>query len=246
PAFASAVQSNIQMLEPNEASAYQSMFNIYANAAKGKVPSVLPAAESECALVSLPGWTTGSSCAQNIITTPTALATEWILAGRIDQKLTSKDDLFFRFKLDHGIQPTYVDPLDSAFNANSSQPLYDFQAQERHVFNGNMTNLFTATVSHYDFLFSQNVAAWQKVFPDGGVIFPFGDGFSGINPNVNSLPTGRKITQYQFIDDFSWVRGQHSLKFGLNFRRYDVSDHNFYYTYPTTVFYDLTSGAGTP
>lgn len=245
PDFASAVLANIQASQPNEASAYQSMFAIYANAAKGKVPSVLPSDGTECALVSLPGWTTGTPCAQTIVTTPTSFAKEWILAGRFDQKLTAKDDMFFRFKLDHGQQPTLVDPLTSAFNANSSQPLYDFQAQERHILSSNMTNLFTASVSHYDFLFTQDVAAWQNVFPEGGVTFNFGGGFSGINANVGLLPSGRKITQYQFIDDFSWVRGQHSLKFGVNFRRYDVSDHNFYYTYPTTSFNDLTSSAGT-
>ncbi len=246
PEFASAVLANIQALEPNEASAYQSMFNVYANAAKGKVASVLPSEGTECALVTLPGWTTGSPCNETIVTTPTSFAKEWILAGRVDQKLTAKDDLFFRFKLDYGQQPTYVDALNSAFNANSNQPLYDFQAQERHIFSSNMTNLFTASVSHYDFLFSQNVAAWQNVFPEGGVLFYNADGFSGINPNISSLPSGRKITQYQFIDDFSWMRGQHTLKFGVNFRRYDVSDHNFYSIYPTTIFNDLTTGAGTP
>ena len=245
PAFASAVLANVQALEPNELPAYQSMFAVYANAAKGKMASPLPAAGTECALVTLPGWSTGSSCGQTIVTTPTSFAQEWILAARIDQKLTSKDDIFYRFKIDHGTQPTFVDPLNSAFDANSNQPLFDNQIQERHVFNSNMTNLFTASLSHYDFLFSQNVAAWQKVFPEGGVTFSFGDGFSGINPNVSLVPSGRKFTQYQFIDDFSWLRGPHTLKFGVNFRRYDVSDHNFYYIYPTSDFNDLTSGAGT-
>ena len=107
-----------------------------------------------------------------------------------------------------------------------------------------MTNLFTASLSHYSFLFSQNLSAWQSAFPDGGVTFDYAGGFSGINPNVYIFPSGRKITQYQFIDDFSWIRGQHSLKFGFNFRRYDVSDHNFYSTYPSTSFYDLTAGLG--
>jgi len=245
PAFASAVLANIQAVQPNEATAYQSLFNIFGNAAKGKIPTVLPV-DSECGSVSLPGWTTGSPCAQTIVTTSSSFGNEWILAGRVDHKLTAKDDVFFRFRLDHGTQPTAVDALDPAFDANSNQPFYDFQAQERHVFGSNMTNLFTASVSHYSFLFSQNLSAWQSAFPDGGVTFDYEGGFSGINPNVYVYPSGRKITQYQFIDDFSWVRGQHSLKFGLNFRRYDVSDHNFYSTYPTTSFNDLTTGAGTP
>ncbi len=249
PAFASAVLTNVQNLNPNELTAYQNLFNIYSKAASGKQATPLPVGTvdsgDECATISLPGFTTGTPCSQTIATTSSSFGKEWILAGRIDHKLTKKDDLFFRFKVDHGQQPTEVDPLDSAFDANSNQPFYDFQAQERHVFGGSMTNLFTASLSHYSFLFSQNLSAWQSAFPDGGVSFDYAGGFSGINDSVYLFPSGRKITQYQFIDDFSWVRGRHSLKFGLNFRRYDISDHNFYSTYPVTSFNDLTAGAGT-
>ena len=35
------------------------------------------------------------------------------------------------------------------------------------------------------------------------------------------------MTQYGIVDDFSWTRGRHSFRFGVNFRRDDVSDHNF-------------------
>jgi len=246
PSFASAVLRNIKALQPNELNAYQNMFSIYTTASAGKTVTPLTnIAGTECAGINLPGFATGSPCAETFVSTPTSFAKEWFLAGRVDQKLTSKDNIFFRLKLDHGLQPSAVDPLDSAFDANSNQPWYDYQAQERHVFNANVTNVFTAALSHFAFEFAQNVSAWQAAFPYGGVLFNFDGGFSGINPYVEWFPQGRNTTQYQFIDDFSWVRGKHSLKFGVNFRRYDVSDHNFYYTYPTTSFGDLTSGAGT-
>ena len=48
---------------------------------------------------------------------------------------------------------------------------------------------------------------------------------------AHAFPQGRNITQYQFIDDFSWTHGNHNFKFGENFRRYDVSDHNFFFNY---------------
>ncbi len=41
------------------------------------------------------------------------------------------------------------------------------------------------------------------------------------------FPQGRNVTQYQFIDDLSWTKGKHSLKFGGNFRRYDITDYTF-------------------
>jgi hypothetical protein len=38
------------------------------------------------------------------------------------------------------------------------------------------------------------------------------------------------------VDDVTVISGKHDLKFGVNFRRYDVSDHNFFNTTPTAVF----------
>jgi hypothetical protein len=242
PTFATAILNNIQALEPNEVPAYQDMFRIYATASAGKVLTPVPVTPGdECSSVILPKWTSGSTCANTFVSTPTAFAKEWILAGRIDQRLTSKDDLFFRFKLDHGLQPTFVDPLSPAFNTTSNQPTWDFQVNWRHVFNGNLINSFTPTVNHYKGQFTQNEAAWKAEFPYGGVVPAFTDGFAPINSQVQVFPQGRNITQYQFIDDLSWTRGKHSLKFGVNFRRYDVSDHNFLYINPVTYFADLTS-----
>jgi len=245
PQFASAVQANVQTLNPSEAAAYQNMFNIYSAAAAGKQTSPLPlyvnGQPTECVGLSLPGFPTGAPCQENVTLTPTSFAKEWILAGRVDQKLTSKDDIFFRFKLDYGLQPTAINPLSSAFDANSNQPAYDYQANWRHVVNANMTNSFTATASHYVAQFAQDIDAWQKEFPYGGVTFGGAVGFSSINGSVGDFPQGRNITQYQFIDDLSWVHGQHTFKFGENFRRYDVSDHNFFNIYPTSNFNDLSS-----
>ena len=255
PAFASAVLSNLGTTNPAELPAYTNLFNVYAKAAAGKQTSPVAvfnkdgSAANECAGVVLPGFTPSNAnpCQQTFTSTPTSFASEWILAGRIDQKLTSKDDLFFRFKLDHGVQPTAADPLSPAFDANSNQPAWDYQLNWRHVINNNMTNAFTATVSHYVAQFAQDVSAWQSEFPYAGTQFGSTVGFSSVNGSVGAFPQGRNITQYQFIDDVSWTKGKHSFKFGANFRRYDVSDHNFFYKYPTTVFSDLSSptlGAG--
>jgi len=244
PAFAAAVLANIQATQPNELAAYTNMMDIYAKGAAGK--SVTPVTTNDqCNAITLPGWTTGTPCTETFTTTPTSFASEWILAGRIDQKLTSKDNLYFRFKIDHGLQPSYIDPLDSAFDANSNQPAWDYQVNWTHVFNANMTNAFIATVSHYVAQFAQDEAAATAAFPYGGVRYSANVGLNNVDGVARSFPQGRNITQYQFIDDFSWTRGKHALKFGMNFRRYDVSDHNFFYINPTTQFSDLTAGNGT-
>jgi hypothetical protein len=247
PAFQTAILNNITALNPNELPVYQSMFNIYNKAASGKVLTPVPvgtaASGDECATVALSGWTSGATCANTFVATPTSFAKEWILAGRIDQKLTSKDDIFFRFKIDHGLQPTTVDPLSPNFDANSNQPAWDYQANWHRLINSNITNSFTATLSHYVAQFTQDSSAVNSEFPYAGVAISFNQGFSNINPQVSDFPQGRNITQYQFIDDLSWTRGKHSLKFGGNFRRYDVSDHNFFNINPLAVYYDL-AGAG--
>ena len=245
PAFATAVLNNVQANQPNELAAYQNMMKIYANGAAGKQLAVQDPTTSQCATISLTGFAPGAPCIESYTATPTSFAKEWIIAGRVDQKLTSKDDLFFRFKIDHGLQPSYIDPLNSAFDANSNQPAYDYQVNWRHVFGNSMTNSFTATLSHYEAFFAQDATAASAAFPYGGVRFGGDVGLTNVDGVARSFPQGRNITQYQFIDDLSWVRGRHNLKFGVNFRRYDVSDHNFFYTNPTTQFSDLTSGAGT-
>ena len=61
-----------------------------------------------------------------------------------------------------------------------------------------------------------------------------------------TFPQGRNITQYQFIDNFIWTHGNHSLKVGGNFRRYDVSDHNFFFNNAATYFSICRWNAGNP
>ena len=56
-----------------------------------------------------------------------------------------------------------------------------------------------------------------------------------------AFPQGRNVTQYQFIDDFSWTKGAHALKFGANFRRYDITDYTFS-TYSTPGGGDAWAG----
>ena len=61
-----------------------------------------------------------------------------------------------------------------------------------------------------------------------------------------NFPQGRNVTQYQFIDDFSWTKGKHNFKFGGNFRRYDITDYTFsVLNKPEVLIGDVTGNAGT-
>jgi hypothetical protein len=258
PAFAAAVLANVTAKQPNEAAAYTTMLGIWGNAKAG-TPTPIPLAACNASYLNVPGFTPnasgtfvdssgttqnnpGTNCEQSITTTPTSFAKEWILSGRVDHKLTDKDNIFFRYRADQGLQPTTIDAFDPRFDANSNQPAYDAQANETHVFNSRMTNAFTAALSHYVAQFVQNTALVQSVFPYA-TTFAQGVQFTGVNGAGEAFPQGRNVTQYQFIDDFSYTRGRHSFKFGENFRRYDVSDHNFFYNTPLVYFRNV---AGQP
>ena len=246
PEFSAAILQNIQNTQPNELPVYQTILGLYANAAQGR-NAIAGTQDDNCVANVIPGWAAGAPCSQQITTTPTALAKEWILAGRVDYKLTSNDDIFFRFKLDHGTQPTYLDPLSSKFDALSNQPSYDYQAQERHVFGSNKANEFTASLSHYVAQFAQDTALVNSTLPYR-ITFANESGLAGVNYTsfnpASSFPQGRNITQYQFIDNFTWTKGNHNLQFGVNFRRYDVSDHNFFYNTPRVYFNNIGGDNG--
>ncbi len=124
--------------------------------------------------------------------------------------------------MDHGTQPTQVDFINPAFAANSYQPSYDGQGQWTHSFGSNATNQFVYAGSYYRAIFTQQDPG---LFPMD--VFGYGFNLSDLGGTVYNFPQGRNVTQYQFVDDFSWIKGAHALKFGANFRRYDITDYTF-------------------
>lgn len=239
-AFANAVLANIQAKQPNEFAAYKTMMGLWTGA-PGAASAAPIANSSSCNSVSLPGYTPATTpCAARFQATPTALASEWILAFKIDHRISDRDNAYYRYRLDHGLQPTTLDPINANFDALSNQPAWDNQFGETHVFSPNATNQFVTSFSHYVAQFQQNSAAVASTFPYQ-VVTSGAVPFTGFN-SQGSFPQGRNITQYQFIDDFSLVKGRHTFKFGENFRRYDVSDHNFFFNNPAVYFGFVTAG----
>jgi len=247
PAFATAVLNNVTKTQPNEAAAYKTLLGLWANAPGASSAVPIPNIAS-CSSVVLPGYTPSTTpCAERFEGSANALGSEYILAFKIDQKLGANDNAFFRYKLDHGLQPTTIDHVSSNFDALSSQPAYDMQFEETHVFGARSTNTFTGSFSHYVAQFAQNPQEVASTFPYA-IITSSTVGFSSFNAQYD-FPQGRNITQYQFIDDFTLSRGRHNFKFGENFRRYDVSDHNFfwnnagvYFGYATTGMQEFVNG----
>ena len=242
PQFIAAAEAQVATLHPAETADYNKLMSFWLNAPGygGATPNPVVPGDS-CDTLNLPGWAAGTPCSVSYTATPKALAWEYILSFRVDQKLGNNDNIFGRYKLDHGLQPTSLDPISPLFDANSLQPSWDSQVSETHVFGPTKTNSFTATLSHYVAQFTAPTAAatfnYGEAFSEDQTIYNFRSPNAGA---PSSFPQGRNITQYQFIDDFSWTHGNHTFKFGENFRRYDVSDHNFYYNSPL-VYWGYTA-----
>ncbi len=239
PEFTSAVLANIATNEPNSYSLYKRLFDLWTNPNTPGAQNAVPVPGSCGDATGYLGFTATTACALNFSATPGQLSNEWIISGRLDHNFSENDKVFFRFRRDDGLQPTYTDPVRTEFNATSIQPSYDGQTQWNHIFSSNMTNQFIAAGTYYSAIFKQNEAQATALFP----YTPYFQAGSGIfadiaNPTYQpgsvfdtfGFPQGRNVTQYQLIDDLSIVRGAHTLKFGGNFRRYDVTDYT-----PTTI-----------
>ncbi len=179
------------------------------------------------------GGLTHDNCIATYEANPALPGNEWILSGRVDYNMSDKDHLWWRVRMDHGTQATYADPISSDFSAASYQPSYDGQGQWTHVFSPNATNQFIYAGSYYRAIFTQNDSS---TFPYN--IYGYGLNLTSVGGDVQAFPQGRNVTQYQFVDDFSYTHGAHDLKFGVNYRRYDISDYAFS-TYNNPLVYML-------
>ncbi|MFY9912603.1 MAG: carboxypeptidase regulatory-like domain-containing protein [Candidatus Sulfotelmatobacter sp.] len=246
PAFEASTLANLPKVgNAAEVPFYNQLFSVY-NGASGysRAANVLPAGGCDGG-VTLAG---GAPCALQFQSSLDNLTDEWLLTTRIDQNFGSKDRAFVHFRTDHGLQATFTDPLNPLLNALSKQPQYEGQLQETHTVGANSINQFILSGSWYSAVFSTaNLVASQALVPYdldflGGELQSPGSATG--STEYGSWPQGRNATQYQISDDYSWLKGKHSLKFGMNFRRNDITDYTpggFEATVPLAQFSDLSS-----
>ena len=226
--FSSQTLANLTATSPQSVPLYTKLFNLYQNGDSynynnaNQPSNYLP---GSCGDAEGIGAFTADNCFGTTQAVPALPGTEFIISGRIDYNLSDNDRLWWRFRLDHGTQATLADPFSNQLSAASYQPAYDGQGQWNHVFSPNATNQFIYAGSYYRAIFTQND---PSVFPYSiiGAGFNIGDS-GGVTSYAFDFPQGRNVTQYQFVDDFSYTKGAHSMKFGGNFRRYDITDFAF-------------------
>jgi len=233
-AFANAVLANLAAVAPKSVPFYQNIFNLYAGApgVNRAVPvnnTIDTTGNLGCGDFSgsLAGSASfgagGAPCSQFFRSTVGQLSHEWILAGKFDYNFNERNRVAIRYRMDRGLQPTATDPISPIFNATSDQPAYEGQINWTSSLTPTMFNQFIVSGSWYSAIFGNEAVAAQKTFP--GALQDFDtSGWANIGGANNAFPQGRKVTQYQLVDDLSWTRGTHTIKFGGNYRRNDISD----------------------
>jgi len=202
---------------------YNQTFNLFNNApGASTAANTLPAGGCD-GTVTLAG---GAPCALKFQSNVSNLTTEWLLTARVDQNIGNRDRVFVHFRTDHGLQASITDPFSPALNAQSVQPQYEGQLQETHQFGANGVNQFIMAGSWYSAVFgppslakATALAPYDLDFSGGFFTTPGNSTFYG------TWPQGRNVTQYQLSDDYGWQKGRHNLKFGVNFRRNDLTDY---------------------
>jgi hypothetical protein len=227
PAFETFVLGKVPQDAATQAF-YSNAFKLY-NSAPGIANAKPNAPSTSCAALAVPGGDCSESFTQSV---PNGNH-EWLLSGRVDYNFNDKNQLFGRFKIDRGVQPTYTDSINPVFNDNSIQPQDEGQLNYTHTFSPSVVNNFIGSVLWYSAIFgSTNPAPALALFP-GNLAFSDGAftnlGTGSGNPGGFGqgflYPQGRHVTQWGLVDDLSVTRGSHSFKMGVNFRRDDVSDH---------------------
>jgi Carboxypeptidase regulatory-like domain/TonB-dependent Receptor Plug Domain len=175
---------------------------------------------------------TNVSCASAYGANGSNLNTEWLMMTRVDYNINDSQRIYFRYKGDHGLQPTATSLINPIFNIQSRQPAEEGQISHNWTISPNMVNNLVASFSWYSEFFNDQPAG-VAALPVNFFIYTGGSngaaGFTqaGVGANgegFNAFPQGRNEGQGQITDDFSLIHGQHSLRFGINYRRDRITD----------------------
>jgi len=205
---------------------YQQVFNIYNNAPGAGAAT--PVAGGGCQ--DFTGLPAGVPCALQFRTTPPNTNKEYQWSARVDQVFSDKDSGYIRILRDNGFQPSYTSPFGPTFNDQSNQPQMTGQVAETHTFGPNTVNEFKGSTLFYAAVFVPTdpagaLAALPTYLTFSGT--PFSNVGAWGEPGPFFFPQGRRVFQYQVLDDFSHVRGNHTFRVGFSWLHNTITDLDF-------------------
>jgi hypothetical protein len=207
---------------------YKQIFAIYNNAPGAG--AAVPVANGGCGGFSSDLLPAGAPCAVEFRSTPPNYNREYQWSGRVDHTFGPSDRGYIRVLRDNGFQPTFTSPLSPTFNIQSNQPEMSGQVSEIHTFGANAVNQLNASALFYGAIFTPSDPAGALAALPTYVRFS-GDVFSDAGayamPGGFYYPNGRRVFQYQVLDDFSAVRGKHTLRLGITWLHDTITDLDF-------------------
>ncbi len=208
---------------------YKQIFAIYNNAPG--VGAATPVAGGGCQ--GFTGLPADVPCALQFRTTPPNSNREYQWSSRVDHNFSDKDRGYIRVLRDNGFQPKFTSPFGSTFNIQSNQPQMSGQVSEIHTFGPNTVNQFNGSALFYEAIFVPSDSAGALAALPTYVTFA-GSSFSPVGalgqppfPPGYFYPGGRRVFQYQIIDDFSHVRGNHTWRAGFSWLHDNINDLDF-------------------
>ncbi|MGD0097460.1 MAG: TonB-dependent receptor [Terracidiphilus sp.] len=239
------INGTVLPAQPQEVAFYQKMFALYGNTAGtptavltcplDAVGALLPGMQSAANLFS------GTGCANIRTQSMNNSDSENLIVVKIDHTINANNTVWYRFQQDTGLQAAYTDPINPIFNSYSPQPQRTLVVGYTRVIASNLVNQFNPGLSWYSSLFLPNdyaqvLDAFPIVLAGGSTNAPF----TTVGGNDQTYTQGRKVTQWQINDNLTWILGQHTIKFGENSRRLDVSDYDLGEgVVPTVIYNDL-------
>src|ERR1700722_17453287 len=231
--------------QPGEVSFYRKLFELYSNTAGTATPVLTCPLDASGGL--LPGTQSasnlfnGSGCANKRTQSLNNIDSENLIVIKIDHTFNPNNSVWSRFQRDTGLQAAYTDEINPIFNAYSPQPQRTLVLGYTHVFSSTLVNQFNPGASWYSSLFlpnnySQVLETFPIVLAGGSSNAPF----TTLGGNNQTYTQGRKVTQWQINDNLIWTHRRHSIKFGENSRRLDISDYDLGEgVVPSVIYNDL-------
>lgn len=231
PSFEARVLSQISAQNPAELNLYKQIFNLYNNAP-------IPAGQTLRPYQNVNPITGAVSPNPdvNVFTfSPHITASEQLVSGRIDHNFSGSDTAYAYVKKDWGVQPTYEDPINSAFNVVSTQPFWTGDLVETHTFSPSSTNQFLFNIGYAQQFYNYtNPTAAYAAFPyqlrfqdttvvQNGNVLHYADSLYQLNNQTGGVPQGYNQTQYQFTDNYNKIAGTQTFSAGFTFLRFDIT-----------------------
>jgi hypothetical protein len=239
------INGTVLPAQPQEVAFYQKMFGLYSDT-KGTPTPVLscPLDESGALLTGMQtsaNLFNGAGCANKRTQSLNNKDSENLIVVKIDHTFDANNSMWYRFQQDTGLQAAYTDAINPIFNSYSPQPQRTLVLGYTHLFTPNLVNQFNPGASWYSSLFLPN--NYAQVLQTLPIVLAGGSSnapFTTLGGNDQTYTQGRKVTQWQINDNLIWTHGRHSLKFGENSRRLDVSDYDLGEgVVPTVIYNDL-------